>query len=400
MDMMSLIDTFFKTDDLKALIHQAGQMLNCPMIAIDDAFQIQAGYSPENFQDDVFFAALHRGEITYEAILAISQNEQISQGKSVRMQLQDTPYPRCFAALISSEIRIGYLIYVDWKDTLSQVPESDLQMLQMILAKQLLSESSRNRILSSTSEEILVRLLQGEFPSESVFQLQTASSYLAQYHPHRLAVVDLGLYRNLHFGQDTLKTELRYLFYASHPFFYQKQLLFFLTGDHDTTLLHSFSQKFQLRIVISGALDCLYHLPQAYQTAQKALEYMLTQSNQPFVVWSPRLYPRILLSQIQAQDSLCHPAVSALDEYDRSNHTQYCLTLYTYLICHHSLQETCERLFLHRNTALYRIRKMKDQFEIPLDDPEQFLYLLLSVSMILLREGKEELFFSDPTQPL
>ena len=34
MDMMSLIDTFFKTDDLKALIHQAGQMLNCPMIAI------------------------------------------------------------------------------------------------------------------------------------------------------------------------------------------------------------------------------------------------------------------------------------------------------------------------------------------------------------------------------
>lgn len=89
MDMMSLIDTFFKTDDLKALIHQAGQMLNCPMIAIDDAFQIQASYSPENFQDDVFFAALHRGEITYEAILAISQNEQISQGKSVRMQLQD-----------------------------------------------------------------------------------------------------------------------------------------------------------------------------------------------------------------------------------------------------------------------------------------------------------------------
>ena len=84
MDMMSLIDTFFKTDDLKALMHQAGQMLNCPMIAIDDAFQIQASYSPENFQDDVFFAALHRGEITYEAILAISQNEQISQGKSVR----------------------------------------------------------------------------------------------------------------------------------------------------------------------------------------------------------------------------------------------------------------------------------------------------------------------------
>ena len=53
MDMMSLIDTFFKTDDLKALIHQAGQMLNCPMIAIDDAFQIQASYSPEKYTKTV-----------------------------------------------------------------------------------------------------------------------------------------------------------------------------------------------------------------------------------------------------------------------------------------------------------------------------------------------------------
>ena len=46
--------------------------------------------------------------------------------------------------------------------------------------------------------------------------------------------------------------------------------------------------------------------------------------------------------------------------------------------------------------------QMRDVFfeEVALDDPEQFLYLLLSVSMILLREGKEELFFSDPTQPL
>lgn len=400
MEIQSLVKTFFETDDLKALAQQAGQMLDCPLIVIDDAFQIQASFSPANFQDEVFFGALHRGEITYEAILAISQNEEIAKGGSVRMQLQDTPYPRRFAALISSEIRIGYLIYVDWKGSLSQVPESDLQMLQTILAKQLLSESSRNRILSSTSEEILVRLLQGEFPSESVFQLQTASSYLAHYTPHRLAVVDLGLYRNLHFGQDTLKTELRYLFYASHPFFYQKQLLFFLNSDHDTTLLESFSQKFQLRIVISGALDRLYHLPQAYQVAQKALEYMLTRSNQPFVVWAPRLYPRILLSQIQPEASLCHPAVLDLSEYDRENHTQYCLTLYTYLICHHSLQQTCERLFLHRNTALYRIRKIRDQFEIPLEDPNQSLYLLLSVSMILLQEGREELFSSDPTQPL
>ena len=269
MDIKSLVDTFFETDNLKELLEQAGRMLDCPLLVVDDAFRIAASYWPNSFQDEVFFGALRRGEITYEAILAISQSEQIAQGQSVRMEVQDTPYPRCFAPLISSNIHIGYLIYVDWKNELHQTPDEQLHMLQMILAKQLLSESSRNHILSSTSEEILVRLLQGEFPSESIFQLQITSSYLAHYKPHRLAVVDLGLYRNLHFGQDTLKNELRYIFYACHPFFYQKQLLFFLTAEHDSTLLFSFSQKFQLRISISGPLDSLYHLPQAYQTAQK-----------------------------------------------------------------------------------------------------------------------------------
>lgn len=400
MDIKSLVDTFFETDNLKELLEQAGRMLDCPLLVVDDAFRIAASYWPNSFQDEVFFGALRRGEITYEAILAISQSEQNAQGQSVRMEVQDTPYPRCFAPLISSNIHIGYLIYVDWKNELHQTPDEQLHMLQMILAKQLLSESSRNHILSSTSEEILVRLLQGEFPSESIFQLQITSSYLAHYKPHRLAVVDLGLYRNLHFGQDTLKNELRYIFYACHPFFYQKQLLFFLTAEHDSTLLFSFSQKFQLRISISGPLDSLYHLPQAYQTAQKALDYMLTQSNQPFVIWAPRLYQRILLEQIQPQYALCHPGVSALSAYDEKNHTQYCLTLYTYLICHHSLQQTCDRLFLHRNTALYRIRKIRDQFQIPLDDPDQTLYLLISASMVLLQEGEEQLFSSDLDQPL
>ena len=83
MDIKSLVDTFFETDNLKELLEQAGRMLDCPLLVVDDAFRIAASYWPNSFQDEVFFGALRRGEITYEAILAISQSEQIAQGQRV-----------------------------------------------------------------------------------------------------------------------------------------------------------------------------------------------------------------------------------------------------------------------------------------------------------------------------
>ena len=144
MDIKSLVDTFFETDNLKELLEQAGRMLDCPLLVVDDAFRIAASYWPNSFQDELFFGALRRGEITYEAILAISQSEQIAQGQSVRMEVQDTPYPRCFAPLISSNIHIGYLIYVDWKNELHQTPDEQLHMHIDVQRKQFVMERSES----------------------------------------------------------------------------------------------------------------------------------------------------------------------------------------------------------------------------------------------------------------
>ena len=82
----------------------------------------------------------------------------------------------------------------------------------------------------------------------------------------------------------------------------------------------------------------------------------------------------------------------ALGERDREEDTLYCLTLYTYLICHHSLQETCARLFTHRNTVLYRVKRMREDFDIPIDDPAQHLALLISAAMMLMEQGREDVF--------
>lgn len=394
MELRKIIEDFFRLDSLQTLVHDAGQLLGCPLMVVDDAFQVLASYQPPGFRDPVFCGALEQGQITYENMSVISQDSSLTQGSSITLPLADTPYPRRFSSLVSSGIRMGYLICVDWQNTLIQVPPQQMHLLESILAKQLLSESSRNSILSSTTQEILVRLLEGRFPSESVFRLQISSSYLAGYHPHRLALIDLTQYHSQGFGQDALKNELQYTFYASHPFFYQNQVLFFLTQDHDLAQLQPLAQRFSLPLVVSSPLEGLYSLPKVYQPARQVMEYLLPRCTGGFVVEAEQLYLALLVEQLRPSSHLISSAIQELALHDQHNHTQYCLTLYTYLLCHHSLQQTCARLFLHRNTALYRIRKIREEFGIPLDDPEQTLYLLLSAALALLKNGQDEIFWS------
>lgn len=53
-------------------------------------------------------------------------------------------------------------------------------------------------------------------------------------------------------------------------------------------------------------------------------------------------------------------------------------------------------LFTHRNTVLYRIHKMREDFAVPLDEPAAHTALLLSAALTLLDSKGAEFFIDDP----
>lgn len=57
----------FSQDDLKQLAVDAGIMLECPLLVLDDTFHVVAYYYPPGFVDNIFQEAVRCGQITYEA---------------------------------------------------------------------------------------------------------------------------------------------------------------------------------------------------------------------------------------------------------------------------------------------------------------------------------------------
>ena len=292
---------------------------------------------------------------------------------------------------------VGYLILVDVAARLAGEDHRIFSAVESALAKQLMLESSRGVSMQSTEESVLQHLLEGRFTDEAVFELQAESAGLKYLAPRRIALVNLELYKNTNWSENALRSTILDYFPMSRPLLHDGGVVFFLNSDPDMALFRTLAAQFNLRVVISVPIGRLFALPEVYRSARALMEALLPRIAHPFAVTAEPYQALLMLEQMGNRRDLALPSVRALDERDRADGTLYCLTLYTYLICHHSLRETCERLYTHRNTVLYRIRKLKEEFDIPVDDPAMHLALLLSSAMMLMEQGRQDIFMPTET---
>ena len=393
----TLLEQFFAQDDLGKLAVSTGELLGCPLLVLDDTFHVAAHYLPLGFSDALFETAVRRGEISYEAGAIISENAMLTAGWADYVQLADSPYRRRFAPLVSAGVRLGCLICVDTDGHLEKIPPQTWELVEHILSKQMFVEASHQDKLFETAEDILMHLLDGGFSSAAHFQLQASGTYLADFHPRAFALIDLETYHSAYMGKRHLKEELEAQIPDSHPFLYKGDVFLFLHREGDGDIFSELAEEFQLKVLISAPIDDLFTLPQLYRTAREALELMKdARFHGESVCSAQQLRTPLLLKNLEGRGDLVSPELRRLAVHDREKGTQYCETLYHYLTCCHSLIKTSNALYTHRNTVLYRIRRLQEDFLIPLEDPSLHADLLLGVSLILFDTKGPDFFLRIP----
>lgn len=79
--------------------------------------------------------------------------------------------------------------------------------------------------------------------------------------------------------------------------------------------------------------------------------------------------------------SLCHPLVVNVSNYDLEHGTDYLKTLSAYVLNNMSIQQSADVLFIHRNTMHYRVNVLKEQFHIDFSNARLFMKLRISVTI-------------------
>lgn len=63
-----------------------------------------------------------------------------------------------------------------------------------------------------------------------------------------------------------------------------------------------------------------------------------------------------------------HPMLRRLQEYDQAHSTALLHTLCVYLLQEQNLHATARQLFIHRNTLVYRLQRIRTLLQLDLDD--------------------------------
>ena len=81
-------------------------------------------------------------------------------------------------------------------------------------------------------------------------------------------------------------------------------------------------------------------------------------------------------------ETVCHPAIIALEKYDAQHQGNLVETMETFMRCRYSATSAAEKLFIARSTLLNRLERIRELTGVTFDDYDERLYLALSLALI------------------
>lgn len=86
----------------------------------------------------------------------------------------------------------------------------------------------------------------------------------------------------------------------------------------------------------------------------------------------------LAISDNEAKRNYYDNILGTLEQYDKNNRADYLDFLSTYLDCNCNINETADKLFVHRNTVVYKIKKISELLDCDLSEMEVRVELYLA----------------------
>lgn len=399
-----------RADGLRGLIEGAGQVFGCPVLLVDECFRLIASTAPG-----------YGGDPRWEQLQRRQRLDEERMWQLLRENApEDTPFyppfyaerglcreqPMLLGELVRDGAVLGHLLVCLGNTPLQ---EGDLELMDTLLYLLVLHLDQRPRGMEHWTRAMATRLQTLLLEDSPPHLTRLAAEALAENFKGRYAVLVTPVggqaaqrafadFAVLQLQQSwrsvaalvfesaivTLISEVRYS--RVHPI---------LRPDNNELVerLFRFFQAYDLKPGLSSSFQDLLQLRQHYR--QALLSARLANSldlGRPAVFID--LMPLPLFSaalEAEPNRTFLHPVMPRIRAYDREHGTEYEKTLRTYALCMRAREETAARLNIHKNTLKYRLERIVELFDLPVEDSWTALNLLCSALLLELRPELGEL---------
>lgn len=126
-------------------------------------------------------------------------------------------------------------------------------------------------------------------------------------------------------------------------------------------------------VSMGNAYTDFLRIKKSYLEAEKALKVMKAEKRKDDTVFYSEIGAYKLITEIENSSLLkeyYYDTLGKLEQYDIQNHADFMDILYAFLQENGSYIQTSQKLFMHRNTLMYKINKIQEILKLNLSDPK------------------------------
>lgn len=383
--MNTLIDELLNGADLNKLVDLAAEFLNSPiMLSGTNGIPL---VTSKNYPNDVFSDILNnrkRIPITERELNSSKYIEVINDGNP---HITYWPYVRnnnmLCGCIINNNLEGGISI-PDTNISLDEIDIEDVKFVSKVFATALVINRSSHLKKFNGGQQYLWALISENIPASYLENnvVWNVFNYITTYKLLWYIPIDL----NGNTISDSVILQIDSKSKNMWRISFENGFVIITDGNDKKVFqsINDLAKKSGLLISSSEEFTDIKKTKEQFRLSQLVFQFAKKFGKSPGLAEYNDYKIHHLLSlatnQINAND-LKHDALKYIKIYDNENHSEYGLTLRTYLICNMNIQETADKLCIHKNTLIYRVKRLRELFNINFDDLKEVTTLYYSILM-------------------
>ncbi len=391
----SLFNDLYNGRGLDKLLQTAYKYINNPIVLCDSSYAVLASF-PEVVDNVNLEIRNHR--LSLKSMFSQNmENNKITDRiyhsiYPFATKVDDYPYDWIFQSVRIKRAVVGYLcircIERDYTDSDLDLVHSLTQMISIQLQK---DDSYRNP-QGIKYDMFLKELVSGRFQDEGAIKTQLSLLGVKPCRYYYLITCGFNNSSNKLMAYHYYLQQLSSIFSNSITGVFGSRFTTLVSGPTMESLtaqqesrLETFLTMNHMIATVSYLFDKLKDSSAYFSQCNNLLSQRLCTYNEKPVLFYSDYYLNHLVDSIANKEfaaASIHPSIKFMKQYDETHNTKYLHSLEIFFNKNRNAKAAADALFIHKSTLFYRLDKMKELFDIHLDDSDALFSYEYSLKLL------------------
>jgi len=395
MNKAEIIEATLDGKPIQDLVNLITKNVNNPIVLISKNFKIIAHSNLNLVTDKTWLTAMERGFITLEFGFNLNNWNKFEVKNKNYLEFEKiSERKRRFYKLQYKNHFLGYLNVLEQLQDLTDIDDADYNFIIKVISKEIYAKQvDIHSYHKFTNEDIMFSLHNEEFTSEFHFLQRVDNLKINNYKKYQVLVIDLDNHVSFNAHNDSLKQKILLVF-EDCVIISELNYLYILLYDNIIEInqeLKSFLIENKLKLNVSTEFNNLFDYKTFENEALDALKLKQYLEEELLITHFDDVKIFKILTTFQFERNYVNYLDSKIIEiikFDKEHNSDLLNTLYYYLKYEKSVKIVASKLYIHRNTVNYRIRQLRENFNVNFDDFQSLMKLYISIELFLIHEKK------------